>query len=480
MTPASVTPTSPALQVIAVEGIPSIQPGDDLSSMIIDRCASLVWPDGSSGLASGDVVVVTSKIVSKSEGRVVAAASRDDLIDSESIRTLATKVTETNTTRIVETHHGLVMAAAGIDASNIETGFVVLLPTDPDASASRLRTAIREKLGVEVGVIITDTMGRAWRNGLTDNAIGVAGVESLNDHTGRADSYGRILEMTVVATADEIASAADLVKGKATGMPVAIVRGMSHAVGADDGPGARALVRPRGEDLFWLGTREAMIEGRRAASELRRTIRAFTDAHVSEACLDEAIKSAATAPAPHHSRPWRFMVLRDEPARGELLDAMRERWANDLRLTDNMDEASINRRLARGDVLRHAPVIVLPFVDLDSGAHRYPDAAREAAERDMFMVSGGAAVQSLMIRLSADGLGTAWISSTMFCADVVRHVLSLPQTCQPLGAVAVGWPASEPGARERTEIGDIRIMLGQGPMSTEAVRSAEHPAARGA
>ena len=135
------TPASPALQVIAVEGIPNIQAGDDLPQMIVDRCARLSWPDGSFGLASGDVVVVTSKVVSKSEGRVVAAASRDDLIDSESIRTLATKVTGKNTTRIVETPHGLVMAAAGIDASNIETGFVVLLPTDPDASASRLRTS---------------------------------------------------------------------------------------------------------------------------------------------------------------------------------------------------------------------------------------------------------------------------------------------------------------------------------------------------
>lgn len=452
---------APGLQVIAMEGLPNIVAGDDLPQLIIAHAARLRWPDGSTGLASGDVVVVTSKIVSKSEGRVVAATSRDDLIDSESIRTLATKVTEKNTTRIVETPHGLVMAAAGIDASNIESGFVVLLPTDPDASASRIRAAVRQALEVEVGVIITDTMGRAWRNGLTDNAIGVAGVEALNDHTGRADAYGRTLEMTVVATADEIASAADLVKGKASGMPVAIVRGMSYAVVSGDGPGARSLVRPRGEDLFWLGTREAMIEGRRTASEQRRTVRAFTDAHVTEACLDDAIRSAATAPAPHHSRPWRFMILRDEPARGKLLDAMRERWASDLRLTDNMHEVSINRRLARGDVLRHAPVIVLPFVDLDSGAHSYPDAARGAAERDMFMVSGGAAVQSLMIRLSADGLGTAWISSTMFCADVVRQVLSLPTTYQPLGAVAVGWPASDPGAREHMDIGSIRIMPGR-------------------
>ena len=445
------------LQVVAIEGLPRIQGGDDLAQMILDRCPGIVWPDGSAGIARGDVFVVTSKIVSKSEGRVVAATSRDDLIESESIRTLATKVTEKNTTRIVETPHGLVMAAAGIDASNIESGYVVLLPADPDASASRLRAALNDKLGVEVGVIITDTMGRAWRNGLTDNAIGVAGVASLDDHTGREDAYGRTLEMTIVATADEIASAADLVKGKATGIPVAVVRGMSHAVIGEDGPGARALVRPRGEDLFWLGTSEAVIEGRRTASEYRRTVRAFTDAHVSETTLDAALQAAATAPAPHHSTPWRFMILRDEPERGELLDAMRERWSNDLRRIDNMEEASITRRLARGDILRDAPVIILPFVDLGSGAHRYPDTERGAAERDMFMVSGGAAVQNLMIRLAADGLGSAWISSTMFCADVVRQVLSLPDSYQPLGAVALGWPATVPAARQPVDMDGIRL-----------------------
>ena len=144
-------------------------------------------------------------------------------------------------------------------------------------------------------------------------------------------------------------------------------------------------------------------------------------------------------------------MLRDEPTRARLLDAMRERWVTDL-AASGFDDMQISARVARGEILRTAPVIVLPFVDLAEGAHVYPDARRKSAERDMFLVSGGAAVQNLMISIAAQGLGSAWIGSTMFCADVVRQACELPESCQPLGAVAIGHPAVELAARPHHDV----------------------------
>jgi coenzyme F420-0:L-glutamate ligase/coenzyme F420-1:gamma-L-glutamate ligase len=442
------------MQAIALAGLPRISAGDDIAALI--AASSVEFPDGGTTLRDGDIIVITSKIVSKAEGRVVAAANRDDLIDSESVRTVATKVHARGTTRIVETKHGLIMAAAGIDASNVDEGTVVLLPVDPDASARVIRTRLSELTGLRLGVIITDTMGRAWRDGLTDNAIGVAGVSPLDDHTGTPDEYGRILEMTVIAVADEIASAADLVKGKSAGNPIAIVRGMEQFVTADDGPGARVLIRPTSEDLFGLGTAEAIVQGRLTASANRRTVRSFTEQPVSDDTITTAIAAAVTAPAPHHTTPWRFLVLRDQPMRTQLLDAMRDRWITDL-TASGMSAGSIAKRVARGDILREAPVVIIPFIDLEAGAHEYPDAERNAAERDMFMVAGGAAVQSLMTSVAAQGLGSAWIGSTLFCADVVQAACSLPTSLQPLGAVALGYPATEPAPRDARDIAEFLL-----------------------
>lgn len=242
------------LRVIPLRGIPELEDGDDLGALIVAAA------DGVGGLESGDVLVVAQKAVSKVEGRVV---SLDGIEPSDRARELAgdsdprrlevilSEAREILRSRpplvIAETRHGFVCASAGVDASNARgEDTLVLLPLDPDASADRLRAAVRKRAGVEVGVIVSDSFGRAWRRGTTDVALGVSGLVALLDLSGRRDSAGYELHATEIAVADEIAGAAQLVMGKTDGIPAAIVRGV-HLQG--DGRG-RDLVMPRERDLF--------------------------------------------------------------------------------------------------------------------------------------------------------------------------------------------------------------------------------------
>lgn len=413
------------LQIRGVEGLPEIKAGDDLAAVI-----AVADPD----LRDGDVVVVTSKIVSKAEGRLVTM-DRDAAIASETVRVVA----ERGATRIVETAHGFVLAAAGVDTSNVPNGVVALLPKDPDASAAGIRDGVRRRLGVDVAVVVTDTMGRPWRNGLTDVAIGASGIAPLHDHRGHVDRFGHTLEMTVTAVVDEVAAAADLVKGKLDDVPVAVVRGLQYT--PDDGSGgARVLVRRAEDDMFRMGTKEA----KREAIFDRRTVRFFAPTAVDRAAVMRAVEAAITAPAPHHTTPWRFVLVEERTTK--LLDDLLQAWIADLR-GDGFTEEQIARRTKRGDVLRNAPYLVVPCLTTTDGAHAYPDERRATAERDMFLVAMGAGVENFLIALAAEGLGSAWVSSTMFRRDVVRDVLELPEDWDPMGAVAIGHAAQSPAAR---------------------------------
>jgi len=363
------------VEILPVDGLPEFRPGDDLSGAIANAAR---W------LRSGDIVVVTSKVVSKVEGRLVRVPAdpeerdriRRRLVFEESVRIIARRAQ----TLITENHLGIVQAASGVDASNVASDELALLPADPDASALALRLGLRERLGVEVAVVVTDTMGRAWRVGQTDAAIGASGMEVLHGYRGQFDRQGNELAVTEIAVADEVAAAADLVKGKLGALPVAVVRG--RTIGSETAT-ARDLVRPVDEDLFRLGTEEAITQGRREAALLAGPVRSFTD----EPVADDVLRDAVAA------------VLTTSTARFAHVAEQRKRL---------LDELAVD-----------APEIVLVSGD--------PFAA-------------GAAVRSLVVALAAEGLGSHWVP--VRDPDAVRSLLDLPWA--PLGAVVLGHPVDGP------------------------------------
>lgn len=236
------------LQVLAPDGVPEVRAGDDVAALVA----------AAMDLRDGDIVLVTSKVLSKAEGRVFAGDRRAAL--AAETRRLVARAGETH---IVQNHLGITMAAAGIDESNLETGRYALLPADPDASARALRGGLATLTGRNVAVVVTDTAGRAWRVGQTDLAIGAAGLDVVEDLRGSTDDFGNPLRVTLPAVADELASAAELAAGKLTGRPFVRIRGRADLVldAGEDGPGAAALVRDPGEDLFGYGAREAVLAG---------------------------------------------------------------------------------------------------------------------------------------------------------------------------------------------------------------------------
>ncbi|MGH2785844.1 MAG: coenzyme F420-0:L-glutamate ligase [Actinomycetota bacterium] len=418
------------IEIIPVEGLPEIGPGADLATLIADR----------SSVRDGDVVVVTSKAVSKAEGRVVEVdptdreRARREWAERETVRVVARR----GDLVIAETVHGFVCAHAGVDGSNVPPDRIALLPLDPDGSAERLRQGLKAR-GADVGVVLSDTFGRPWRAGQTNVAIGVAGLVPMRDHRGEKDVFGTLLEATVIAVADEVASAAELVMGKNDGIPVAIVRGLPAGwLGAGS---ARDIVRASDEDLF----RSGAIEG----IEARRSIRSFATRTVPRETIERAVAAAATAPAPHGSRaalPWKYVWLRNETPRDRFLDAMEQAWRRDL-ADDKVAVWTIDRAITRSrSLLGGAPVLLACFVSL-AAADPYSDARRLLAEREMFLTAAGASVQNLMLALTAQGVASCWLSTSIFCSDEAAGALGMGGEWQAVGCVVAGFPLAEPPPR---------------------------------
>ncbi len=251
--PSGRPPAAPgALSVFPVTGVGEVRPGDDLAALLAEVLVPA--PPGEpvvpGGLMEGDVLVVTQKVVSKAEGRVVAIDADDPaakvrLVEQESVRIVRRR----GDLLITETTHGFICANAGVDLSNVDAGTAALLPVDPDRSARGIREALRHRCQVSVGVVVSDTFGRTWRQGVTDVAIGLAGVAGVVDLRGTADANGRVLDATEVCVADELAGAAEIVMGKDRGIPAAVLRGVDPGWLRPSSVAAE-IVRPPGEDLF--------------------------------------------------------------------------------------------------------------------------------------------------------------------------------------------------------------------------------------
>ena len=407
------------VEVVPVRGIPEVRAGDDIASLIVEALGSFEVRDG-------DVLAVTQKVVSKAEGRVVPDEGKEEAVLREARRIVARR----GDLVVAETRHGFVCANAGVDRSNVPVGFLSLLPEDPDAAAERIRTGLLDRTGGDVGVVITDTFGRPWRRGVVNVAIGCAGVPALVDLRGTKDLHGRVLESTVVALADEVAAASGLVMAKDEGVPVAVIRGLRP-----EGPHgtAREIVRPRQEDLF----RESPL----TSISGRRSIREFGPGAIPREALQEAVAAALTAPVPHGSRhkirPWLWVVLESSSARNQLLDVMGAAWARDLQADGVTSDVIARRRAGSDALLGAAPVLAIPCLSLER-SDRYPDERRRQAEREMFLLATGAAVQNYMLALHAQGFASCWVSSTLFCKEETREALGLGPEWLPMGAVAAG------------------------------------------
>jgi coenzyme F420-0:L-glutamate ligase/coenzyme F420-1:gamma-L-glutamate ligase len=385
--------------VVPLEGLPEVGPGDDLARLLLEavRRAGLE-------LADGDVLAVTSKVVAKAEGRLVALpddpAGREQVLRATVAAETARVVARRGRLVIAETRHGLVGANALVDASNAGGDRLVLLPADPDASAARLRADLAALDGHDLAVVVTDTLGRPWRLGQTDVAVGLAGMGALDDWRGRTDGDGRLLEATEVAVADEVAAAADLVKGKASRVPAALLRGVPRPEG--DGA-ARDLVRAPLDDLFrTAGTAEDLITFLEGAPPPA----AFLPDPVEEAALDRAAAAARAVPLPGGRR------LRVAPVPA----AVRPACLAALSPTP--------------PAMASAPTLLACCLD-PPGPAGPPVGAELAA---------GGAVRTLVLALNAVGVAARFQAAEPPARPALAAALALDPGVEPLGLVAAGRP----------------------------------------
>jgi coenzyme F420-0:L-glutamate ligase/coenzyme F420-1:gamma-L-glutamate ligase len=447
------------MQLIALSDIPLVGPGDDLADIVVAGLGV-----SREKLCDGDILVIAQKVVSKSEGRTVKldsvesspraqeiahAVNKDPRLVELILRESTEIIRYRRDVLIVAHKLGFIMANAGIDLSNVEHGAgddtALLLPENPDQTCALLRKKLITLTGAEIGVIINDSHGRAFRNGTVGVAIGVSGLPALTDRRGELDLYGRQLQSTEVALADEVASAASLLMGQADeGRPIVIARGVP--MHRRDGSAAE-LIRPKHMDLFRARSGEALLRS-------RRSIRRYLQQAVPAATLDAILETAVSAPSAHNRQPWRFAVIEDTQIKSRLAGAMGGRLRAD-RARDGDASDSIEKDVARSYArITSAPALVLVCLTMED-MDRYPDAHRSAAEHQMAVQGTAMATQNLLLAAHAAGLGASLMCAPLFCSDTVRSVLDLPSAWEPQALVTLGFPGHSGKPFRRQALGDV-------------------------
>jgi coenzyme F420-0:L-glutamate ligase / coenzyme F420-1:gamma-L-glutamate ligase len=452
-----------AVTIVALDGIPLVSRGDDLCEIVLRGLDA-----SGKKLRDGDVLVIAQKIVSKLEGRLVAL---DSICPSVEATRLAREVGKDarlvqlilNESRevvrkapgvlIVEHRLGFVLANAGIDFSNVDQRggsdqFALLLPEDPDASCRQLRRQLKEVVDADVGVIINDSHGRAFRNGTTGVAIGVSGIDAVSDLRGRYDLFRRRLQSSELGTADELASAGSLLMGQAgEGRPIVLISGLPPVKVEGS---ARQLARSKQTDLF----RGEHLADWKSVAMGRRTIRRYRSNSVPQDVIDRMLRIAVCAPSAHNRQPWRFVVLnrletRERVARdmGDRLRADRRRDGDPIDVVQADYERSVQRIIG-------APLAILVCLTVDD-MDQYPDDRRAAAEHQMAAQSTAMAMQNLLLAAHAEGLGASIMCAPLFCPDTVRRSLNLNRTWEPQALITLGYPAGEPKPFKRRPIEDV-------------------------
>jgi coenzyme F420-0:L-glutamate ligase/coenzyme F420-1:gamma-L-glutamate ligase len=443
------------VKIIGLKNIPFIRKGDNIAQLILDACRK-----DNISLKEKDIILIAQTIITKSLGRTkslkaikpsqrayeiykkvkpLAEAKNIPVKSPELIQAIldeSKRVLRAEHVIITETHQGFICANAGIDKSNIEGEHNIgLLPKSPDQVATKIRKEITSVTGKEIGVILTDSFGRPFRNGAVGVALGISGISPTKDQRGEKDLYGRELQSTIIGQADNLASAAQLLMGESNeGIPIAIIRGYDFSF--DNEATISSILRSPESDIFRTASKEVFIKTLKDRRSYKLT---FSQQEVERDTIKRCIRLARWAPSAHNSQPWRYIILEKGTLREKLINRMNEKLKSDLK-EDGKGESYIKKKInkTRGQFLE-SPLLLLLCLEKED-LEIYPDEKRNQNEFILGVQSISTSATYLLLALENEGLAACWYCAPLFAKGIVKEVLQLPPTLVPMAFFTVGYP----------------------------------------